>query len=93
MNATLPVGLVMCRAIRDYFGRTGFAVGLKPAGGIRTAKSALDWMLMIREELGTEWLRPELFRFGASTLLGDIERQLEHAVTGRYAAGYRQPMA
>jgi deoxyribose-phosphate aldolase len=93
VNATLPVGLVMCRAIRDYHQRTGVKIGFKPAGGIRTAKQALDWMLMIREELGVEWLRPELFRFGASTLLADIERQLEHAVTGRYAAGYRQPMA
>jgi deoxyribose-phosphate aldolase len=93
VNATLPVGLVMCRAIRDYHQRTGVKIGFKPAGGIRTAKQALDWMLMIREELGVEWLRPELFRFGASTLLADIERQLEHAVTGRYAARYRQPMA
>ena len=93
VNATLPVGLVMCRAIRDYHQRTGVRIGFKPAGGIRTAKQALDWMLMIREELGVDWLRPELFRFGASTLLGDIERQLEHAVTGRYSAGYRQPMA
>ncbi|HEY9898918.1 MAG TPA: deoxyribose-phosphate aldolase [Pantanalinema sp.] len=92
VNATLPVGLVMARIIRDHYEQTGYAVGLKPAGGIRTAKSALDWMVMVKEELGTPWLRPELFRFGASALLTDIERQLEHYVTGRYAAAYRQPM-
>ncbi len=92
VNATLPVGLVMARIIRDHYEKTGYAVGLKPAGGIRTAKSALDWLVMVKEELGTEWLRPELFRFGASALLTDIERQLEHFVTGRYAAAHRQPM-
>ena len=83
VNATLPAGLVMCRAIREHHQRTGFAAGLKPAGGIRTAKQALDWMAMVKEELGQNWLRPELFRLGASTLLGDIERQLERAVPGR----------
>ena len=93
VNATLPVGLVMARAIREYLERTGHVVGFKPAGGIRTAKQALDWMLMMREELGPEALVPERFRFGASSLLGDIERQLEHHVTGRYSAGYRHPMA
>lgn len=93
VNATLPVGLTMVRAIRDYRERTGHAVGFKPAGGIRTAKQALEWMLMMKEELGNEWLRPELFRFGASSLLGDIERQLEHHVTGRYSAAHRHPMA
>lgn len=92
-NATLPVGLVMARCIRAYREQTGHAVGFKPAGGIRAAKAALDWMLMMKEELGTDWLRPDLFRFGASTLLGDIERQLEHHVTGRYSAAYRHPMA
>ena len=92
-NATLPVGLAMVRAIREYCERTGYRVGFKPAGGIRTAKQAIEWMLMMKEELGTEWLRPELFRFGASSLLGDIERQLEHHLTGRYSAAHRHPMA
>ncbi len=91
VNATLPVGLVMVRAIRDYRERTGHMVGLTPAGGIRTATDALDWMVLVKEELGDRWLRPDLFRFGASALLTDIERQLEHFVTGRYSAGYRHP--
>lgn len=91
-NAVLPVGLTMMRAIRDYRDRTGFRVGFKPAGGIRTAKHALDWMILMREELGVSWLTPELFRLGASTLLTDIERQLEHFATGRYSATSRQPM-
>jgi deoxyribose-phosphate aldolase len=91
-NATLPVGLVMTRMIRDYHERTGYAVGFKPAGGIRTAKSSLDWLALMKEELGDSWLRADLFRLGASALLTDIERQLEHFVTGRYAAAYRQPM-
>jgi deoxyribose-phosphate aldolase len=93
MNATLPVSLVMARCIRDYHERTGFRVGFKPAGGIRTAKQALDWLILIKEELGNDWLTPTLFRFGASSLLSDIERQLEHHVTGRYAALHHQPMA
>ncbi|MCW3098234.1 MAG: deoxyribose-phosphate aldolase [Chthonomonadaceae bacterium] len=93
MNATLPVSLIMARCIRDYHERTGFQVGFKPAGGIRTAKQALDWLILIKEELGSDWLRPTLFRFGASSLLSDIERQLEHHVTGRYAALHHQPMA
>jgi deoxyribose-phosphate aldolase len=92
VNATLPVGLVMARMIRDYRERTGHAVGLKPAGGLRSAKQALDWQLMMRDELGTPWLHRRLFRLGASGLLIDIERQLEHFVTGRYSAAYRQPM-
>ena len=83
-NATLPVGLVMTRCIREYAQQTGMAVGFKPAGGIRTAKQSLDWLAMIKEELGPSWLRSEMFRFGASGLLGDIERQLEHSATGRY---------
>ena len=91
-NATLPVSLVMLRMIRDYHQKTGHKVGFKPAGGIRTAKQALEWQILIKEELGREWLEPELFRFGASGLLTDIERQLEHFVTGRYSAAYRQPM-
>jgi deoxyribose-phosphate aldolase len=93
VNATLPVGLVMARMIREYGERTGVRIGLKPAGGIRKAKEALEWLLLVKEELGDRWLRPDLFRFGASSLLGDIERQLEHHVTGRYSAAYRHPMA
>ncbi len=93
VNATLPVGLVMTRAIREYHERTGHEVGFKPAGGIRTAKQALEWLILMKEELGDAWLRPDRFRFGASSLLGDIERQLEHHVTGRYSAAYRHPMA
>ena len=92
VNATLPVGLVMARQIRDYHDRTGYLIGFKPAGGIRTAKNAMDWLLLMKEELGDRWLRADLFRFGASGLLTDIERQLEHFVTGRYAAAHRQPM-
>jgi len=91
VNATLPVGLVMARAIRDYRERTGHLVGLKPAGGIRAAKDSLDWLALIKDELGDRWLRPNLFRFGASSLLTDIERQLEHFVTGRYSAAHRHP--
>jgi len=91
-NATLPVGLVMVRQIRDYLDRTGHLVGFKPAGGIRTAKQSLDWLILVKEELGDRWLRPDLFRFGASGLLTDIERQLEHFVTGRYSAAHRHPM-
>jgi len=93
VNATLPVSLVMVRAIREYGERTGAVVGFKPAGGIRTAKQALDWLILMKEELGGPWLTPERFRFGASSLLGDIERQLEHHVTGAYSAGFRHPMA
>ena len=92
-NATLPVGLVMTRAIREYRERTGEKVGFKPAGGIKTAKDAMNWMALMKEELGDDWLRPELFRFGASSLLADIERQLEHFATGRYSANFRHPMA
>jgi len=93
VNATLPVGLVMARQIRDFRDRTGHWVGLKPAGGIRTAKQSLDWLAMIKEELGDRWLRPDLFRFGASSLLADIERQLEYAAEGRYSAFHRHPLA
>jgi len=92
-NATLPVSLVMVRAIREYAQQTGMAVGFKPAGGIRTAKQSIDWLAMMKEELGDSWLRAELFRFGVSGLLGDIERQLEHHATGRYSAEYRHPIA
>lgn len=92
VNATLPVSLVMVRAIRDFFQQTGFRVGFKPAGGIGKAKQALEWLYLMKEELGDEWLSPDLFRFGASSLLADIERQIEHFVTGRYSAYYRHPM-
>jgi deoxyribose-phosphate aldolase len=92
-NATLPVGFVMTRAIREYAQQTGMAVGFKPAGGIRTAKQALEWLALMKEELGDSWLRAEMFRFGASGMLGDIERQLEHQATGRYSAEYRHPIA
>lgn len=93
VNATLPVGLVMARAIREYAQETGMAVGFKPAGGIRTAKQSTEWLALMKEELGPSWTTPELFRFGASGLLNDIERQLEHFVTGRYSASYRHPIA
>jgi len=93
VNATLSVSLVMVRAIREYLALTGYKVGYKPAGGISKAKDALNYLFLMKEELGNEWLQPELFRFGASSLLGDIERQLEHFVTGRYSASYRHPMA
>ncbi|MEL6882984.1 MAG: deoxyribose-phosphate aldolase [Pseudomonadota bacterium] len=92
VNATLPVTLVMIRAIRDYFDRTGYRVGYKPAGGISKAKDALVYLSLIKEELGDRWLQPDLFRFGASSLLGDIERQLEHHLTGAYSAGHRHPI-
>lgn len=93
VNATLPVSLVMIRCIRDYYELTGVKVGYKPAGGIKTAKEALNYLMLIKEELGNDWLTPELFRFGASSLLADIERQLEHFVTGAYSVSFRHPMA
>lgn len=89
VNATLPVSLVMIRAIREFYEKTGVRVGYKPAGGISKAKDALTYLALIKDELGDRWLQPDMFRFGASSLLGDIERQLEHHVTGRYSAGYR----
>jgi len=93
VNATLPVSLVMVRAIREYAHETEMAVGFKPAGGIRTAKQSLEWLALMKEELGTSWMKAELFRFGASGMLADIERQLEHYATGRYSADYRHPIA
>jgi len=93
VNATLPVGLVMTRAIREYAQETGMAVGFKPAGGIRTAKQSVEWLSLMKEELGNSWLEPHLFRIGASGMLGDIERQLEFHATGRYSAEYRHPLA
>lgn len=93
VNATLPVSLVMLRALRDYGDETGFKIGFKPAGGIKTAKDAMNWLFLMKEELGRRWLEPDLFRIGASSMLGDIERQLEHYVTGRYSAAYRHALA
>ena len=92
INATLPVSLVMVRAIREYHEKTGYKIGYKPAGGISKAKDALTSLSLIKEELGDQWLNPEFFRFGASSLLGDIERQLEHHITGAYSASYRHAM-
>jgi deoxyribose-phosphate aldolase len=92
-NATLPVGLVMTRAIREYAHETGMSVGFKPAGGIRTAKQSLEWLALMKEELGDSWLHADLFRFGASSMLADIERQLEFHATGRYSAENRHPIA
>nr|WP_161785445.1 deoxyribose-phosphate aldolase [Palleronia rufa] len=89
VNATLPVSLTMVRALRDYGAATGHRIGFKPAGGIKSAKEAIQWQVLMKEELGRDWLEPDLFRFGASSMLADIERQLEHHVTGRYAASHR----
>jgi deoxyribose-phosphate aldolase len=86
VNATLLVTLTMLRMIRDYQERTGFKVGYKPAGGVSAAKDVLNYQILMKEELGRKWLEPDLFRVGASSLLADIERQLEHHVTGRYSA-------
>lgn len=93
VNATLPVSLVMVRALRDYGERTGFRIGFKPAGGMKTAKDAIAWQILMKEELGRDWLSPDLFRLGASSMLADIERQLDHHVTGRYAASSRHAIA
>ncbi len=93
VNATLPVSLTMVRALRDYRDRTGQMVGFKPAGGLRTAKDAMNWLILMKEELGTRFMMPDLFRIGASSMLGDIERQLEHHVTGRYSAANRHALA
>jgi deoxyribose-phosphate aldolase len=93
VNATLPVSLVMVRSIREYWEKTGFRIGFKPAGGISQAKDALAWLILMKEELGREWMEPALFRFGASSLLADVERQLEHFSTGRYSAYNRHPVA
>ena len=92
VNATLPVSLTMVRMIRNYQELTGFKIGYKPAGGIGDAKTAIQYLLMMKEELGNDWVQPELFRFGASSLLTDIERQLEHCASGRYAAYAHQPL-
>ena len=93
VNATQPVSLVMARAIREYWQETGFRIGFKPAGGISKAKQAVQWLALMKEELGPEWMHNDLFRFGASSLLGDLERQLEFHWTGAYSASFRHPMA
>jgi deoxyribose-phosphate aldolase len=93
VNATLPVSLTMLRALRDYGDLTGEKVGFKPAGGLKTAKDAMNWLILMKEELGREWLEPNLFRIGASSMLADIERQLEHFVTGRYASASHHALA
>ncbi len=93
VNATLPVSLTMVRALRDYKDRTGQIVGFKPAGGLKTAKDAMNWLILMKEELGTRFMMPDLFRIGASSMLGDIERQLEHHITGRYSAANRHALA
>ena len=93
INAVLPVGLSMARAIRRYHEETGYRIGFKPAGGVSKAKNAVQWLVLMKEELGTRWLEPDLFRIGASSLLADIERQLEYHITGRYSAYNRHPMA
>lgn len=93
VNATLPVSLTMVRALRDYKDRTGQMVGFKPAGGLKTAKDAMNWLILMKEELGTRFMMPDLFRIGASSMLADIERQLEHHITGRYSAANRHALA
>jgi len=92
VNANLVTSLTMIRMIRWFAEETGIEIGYKPAGGISKTKDALTYMALMKEELGTHWLQPHLFRFGASSLLTDIERQLEHGLTGHYSADYRQPM-
>jgi deoxyribose-phosphate aldolase len=92
VNATLEVSLVMVRAIREYLERYGYKIGFKPAGGISTAKQAMAWQALMKEELGDEWLKNDLFRIGASSLLTDLERQLYHFITGHYAARHHMPM-
>lgn len=84
-NATFPTALLMCEAIRDFHRRTGERRGLKLAGGIRTTKQALTYLVIVNETLGEAWLRPELFRLGASSLLDDLLMQLEKERTGHYA--------
>jgi deoxyribose-phosphate aldolase len=93
VNATLPVSLIMLRALRDYGRLSGQTVGFKPAGGLKTAKDAMLWLILMKEELGVRWMQPDLFRIGASSLLADIERQLEHYLTGRYSSLNRHAMA
>ena len=93
VNATIPVGLVMLREIRNHLKMTGAKVGFKAAGGIGKAKQAVLWLALMKDELGDDWMQPELFRIGASSLLGDLERQIEFHLTGRYSAARRHAMA
>ena len=93
MRDLVEVSLTMLRALRDYGERTGAQVGFKPAGGLKTAKDAMNWLVLMKEELGRPWLEPDLFRIGASSLLADIERQIEHWATGRYASASHHAMA
>jgi deoxyribose-phosphate aldolase len=86
--ATMPVTLVMLEAIRDHYLKTGVRIGMKPAGGIRSAKSALHYLVMVKETLGEPWLTPQLFRFGASSLANDLLRQIVKQLTGKYTANY-----
>jgi deoxyribose-phosphate aldolase len=83
--ATLPVTLVMLEAIREHWNRTGKVVGMKPAGGIKTAKEAIQYLVLVHETLGPEWLTPDRFRFGASSLVNDVLMQLDKEATGAYA--------
>ena len=92
VNATLPITLVMLRSIRDYAKQTGYQVGYKPAGGISRSKEALHHLFLVNEELGRQWLEPDHFRIGASSLLSDIEQELEHLAFGRYSASFRHPI-
>jgi len=92
VNANLNVTMVMIRMIRAFEEQTGYKVGYKPAGGIATAKDVMNYQFIMKEELGNDWLQPDLFRIGASSLLADIERQLEHYLTGRYSANNRHPV-
>ncbi len=85
--ATMPVTLVMLEAIRDYFFATGIRIGMKPAGGIRTAKQALAYLVMVKETLGDDWLNSDMFRFGASTLVNDVLMQVVKTVDGNYQSG------
>jgi deoxyribose-phosphate aldolase len=84
--ATMPVTLVMLEAIRDFFYESGIRIGMKPAGGIRTAKQALAYLVMVKETLGDDWLTPDLFRFGASTMVNDVLMQIVKTVDGNYQA-------
>merc|ERR1719387_3125983 len=92
VNATFEVALVMVRAIREYYEKTGMRVGFKPAGGIRSAKDTLSWLALMKEELGDDWTQPTLFRMGASNLVLDIERQIHHYVHGSYASTEYMPL-
>ena len=93
INANLNNSLVMIRMIREFYEFSGKKIGFKPAGGISTAKNVLDYLILMYEELGSEWINPNLFRIGASSLLIDIERQLYHYALGRYATSNKMAMS